>query len=55
MLKEKLLGTWRLQSFTGTDENGTPIPIMGEAAFGCGNQSTINASFLLVACAYDTQ
>lgn len=34
MLKEKLLGTWKLSSFTGTDENGETIHIMGEGATG---------------------
>jgi hypothetical protein len=34
MLKEKLLGTWKLQSFTGTDENSATIHIMGEGATG---------------------
>ncbi len=34
MFKEKLLGTWKLQSFTGTDENGATIQIMGEGATG---------------------
>jgi hypothetical protein len=34
MLKEKLLGTWKLQSFTGIDENGDILHIMGEGATG---------------------
>ncbi|SHI22642.1 Lipocalin-like domain-containing protein [Sporobacter termitidis DSM 10068] len=34
MLKEKLLGTWKLASFTGTDEDGGTVHIMGEDATG---------------------
>lgn len=34
MIKEKLLGTWKLHSFTGTDEEGVTVPIMGEGATG---------------------
>jgi hypothetical protein len=34
MLKEKLLGTWKLDSFTGTDEDGRTDHIMGEGATG---------------------
>jgi hypothetical protein len=34
MLKEKLLGTWKLASFTGTDESGETVHIMGEDATG---------------------
>ena len=34
MLKEKLLGTWKLESFTGTDETGETVHIMGEGATG---------------------
>ncbi len=34
MLKEKLLGTWKLASFTGTDEDGQTVHIMGEDATG---------------------
>jgi hypothetical protein len=34
MLKEKLLGTWKLASFTGTDEDGETVHIMGEGATG---------------------
>ncbi len=34
MLKEKLLGTWKLASFTGTDEDGVTVHIMGEGATG---------------------
>lgn len=34
MLKEKLLGTWKLASFTGTDEEGETVHIMGEGATG---------------------
>lgn len=34
MLKEKLLGTWKLASFTATDEDGATIHVMGEGATG---------------------
>jgi hypothetical protein len=34
MLQEKLLGTWKLASFTGTDENNETVHIMGEDATG---------------------
>lgn len=34
MLKEKLLGTWKLISFTGMDEEGATAYIMGEDATG---------------------
>jgi hypothetical protein len=34
MLKDKLLGTWKLVSFTGTDEEGATVHIMGEDATG---------------------
>lgn len=34
MLKEKLLGTWKLQSFTGMDESGKATHIMGDGATG---------------------
>ncbi len=34
MLKDKLLGTWKLASFTGTDEDGNTVHIMGEDASG---------------------
>jgi hypothetical protein len=34
MLKDKLLGTWKLASFTGTDEDGVTTHIMGEDASG---------------------
>ncbi|NLT14677.1 MAG: lipocalin-like domain-containing protein [Clostridiales bacterium] len=34
MLKDKLLGTWKLRSFTGTDETGETVHIMGEGATG---------------------
>ena len=34
MLEEKLLGTWKLASFTGTDEDGETVHIMGEDATG---------------------
>jgi len=33
-IREKLLGTWKLASFTGTDEAGTTTHIMGEDATG---------------------
>jgi hypothetical protein len=34
MLKDKLLGTWKLSSFTGTDESGETVHIMGADATG---------------------
>ncbi len=34
MLKEQLLRTWKLDSFTGTDEDGRTDHIMGEGATG---------------------
>ncbi len=34
MIREKLLGTWKLASFTGTDEDGVTVHIMGEGATG---------------------
>jgi hypothetical protein len=34
MLKDKLLGTWKLASFTGTDADGETVHIMGEDATG---------------------
>lgn len=34
MLKDKLLGTWKLISYTGTDESGGIAHIMGEDATG---------------------
>jgi len=34
MLKDRLLGTWKLVSFTGTDEDGETTHIMGEGATG---------------------
>lgn len=34
MLQEKLLGTWKLASFTGTDEDNVTVHIMGEDATG---------------------
>jgi hypothetical protein len=34
MLKDELLGTWKLAAFTGTDEDGVTVHIMGEGANG---------------------
>jgi hypothetical protein len=34
MLKDKLLGMWKLRSFTGTDEAGETVHIMGEDVTG---------------------